>query len=104
MRVLGPVVLAQTLLMMRAQPEFAMSGSVGTELVRDQHLWRTALLLDQLAQELQGRFLVAPGLDQRVEPLAFGIARPPQVQAPALDRDHHLVQMPRPRRFWPQPA
>ena len=44
------------------------------------------------------------GLDQQIQDFALTIDGPPQVHALALDRDHHLVQVPGARRLWPYPA
>ncbi|ACL62917.1 hypothetical protein Mnod_7907 (plasmid) [Methylobacterium nodulans ORS 2060] len=67
MRVLGPIVLAQILLLMGVQAEVSVRGRIGAALVRHQHLRRRALLLDQLAKQLQGRLLVALGLNQQIQ-------------------------------------
>ena len=43
MRVLGPVVLAQALLVAGQKTELALGGSIGAQPVGDQHLGREAL-------------------------------------------------------------
>jgi hypothetical protein len=53
-----------------------------------------ALLPEQFAHELQGRGLVSPWLHKDVEDLALTIDGSPEMYSSALDRDHHLIQVP----------
>ena len=68
-RVLGPIVLSQALLMVTGKPEVLEGSAVGAQLIRDHPLRREALL----AHELDGSAPVSPGLNQDVEDLAFVI-------------------------------
>ena len=57
-RILGPIVLAQALLMVTTQAQLASGRSVGAQLVGHKDVRRMALLLEKLPLELQGRPLV----------------------------------------------
>src|SRR3954454_17875650 len=83
MRVLGPIVHAPPLLVPTTQAKSAKSGGIGGQLVRDRHLWRKALLPEQLAHQPLGCPLVPASLDQDIEDLALWIDSPPQIHAPA---------------------
>src|SRR5829696_7390330 len=102
MRVLSPVVLAQTLLMARSQAQLASCRAVGAQLVGDELVWSEALLPEQFAHEPQSSRCVPLGLDQQIQDLALAVDSPPQVHTSALDRDHHLVQVPLPGRSGSQ--
>src|ERR1700730_17037945 len=102
MRVLGPIVLSQALLMVTGKPEVLEGSAVGAQLIRDPPLRREALLAD----ELDGSAPVSPALNQDVEDLAFVIDGAPSIHPLARDPDDHLVEMPsiaRPRTTLPQP-
>src|ERR1700730_18468061 len=66
MRVLGPIVLSQALLMVTGKPEVLEGSALGAQLIRDHPLRREALL----AHELDGSAPVSPALNQDVEDLA----------------------------------
>ena len=72
-RVLGPIVLSQPLLMVTGKPEVLEGSAVRAQLIRDHSFWRETLLSHQLAHELDGRTPVSPALDQDLEDLAFMI-------------------------------
>ena len=104
MRILGPVVGTQSLLMASRQVQIAKSSGIGAKLVGHDDGWDEAPLRDQATHEFQrGRF-VPPRLHQHVEDLAFVVDGAPEIVPPALDRDDHLIQMPRPRGPWSQAA
>jgi hypothetical protein len=100
MRILGPIVLAQPLLMARRQSDLGPCRAVRAKLVGHQNIGREALFLEQLAQQFRGCSLVAPSLHKQVENLAFVVNRAPQPKLPARDRHDHLVEMP--LRRWPR--
>jgi hypothetical protein len=66
MRVLGAVVLAQSLFVAGGQSEIRFGGGIGAKLIRDKKFRRKALLLEQLSQEFHRRTFVAPALDEKV--------------------------------------
>src|SRR5271154_6256276 len=94
MRILGPDVLAQALLVASRQAQLRLGRSVGPELVGDKRLRREALLPEQFAHELRGRPCVAPPLPKEIENLALVVDRPPEPESSAADQDSHLVRMP----------
>src|SRR3954447_57742 len=67
---------------------------IARQLVRDHDPRRPALLLQQLAQQPLGRFLVAPALDQHVEHGAVLVDGAPQPVLRAGNPDLDLVQVP----------
>jgi hypothetical protein len=94
MRVLGTIVHAQPLFVPTGQTKSLERRAVGTQLVRDRQLRRTALLLQQLAHQPHSCSLVPARLDQEVEDLALLIDSPPQVHTFSGDPHDHLIQMP----------
>ena len=60
------------------------------------------MLLEQLSHQLERGSLVAFGLDQAVQDLAFSVDRSPEIHLPAADLYKHLVQMPTIIRSWPE--
>jgi hypothetical protein len=100
MRILGPIVLAQPLLMARRQSDLGPCRAVRAKLVGHQHSGCEALFPEQLAHQFHGCSLVAPSLHKQVENLAFVVNR--ALQPKLLPRNHHghLVEMPLRRRPW----
>src|SRR5713101_6460080 len=94
MRILGPIVLPQALLMVAGKPKMQEGSAVGAQLVSRHFLRREALLAEQLAHELDGCALVPAALNQDFENLALMIDRAPQVHMLAGDPDDHFVEMP----------
>ena len=54
------------------------------------------------SHQLERGSLVAFGLDQAVQDLAFSVDRSPKIHLPAADLYKHLVQMPTINRSWPE--
>jgi hypothetical protein len=94
MRILGAIVLPESLFMRAGQPQTPERRGVGAELVGHQQLRDEALLLEQLAHQPQRRPAIAAALDQHVEDLALVVDSAPAVHPLAGDPDHHLVQVP----------
>ena len=81
MRVLGSVVLTQTLLMGRGVGQLASCCPIGTQLVGHELVWRIALLLEQLAplcctDRLMGQLELRDGVAQEGGPLLTSDAPP----------------------------
>jgi hypothetical protein len=93
-RILGPIVLAQALLMASRQAQFCLGRSVGSRPVGHQYVRRKALLLEQSAHEFRSRLGVASPLHQQVENLALIVDRPPEPEPPAADQNRHFIEMP----------
>src|SRR5208282_4441826 len=100
MRILGPIVLTQALLMASRQSHLRLGRAVRAQLVGHQHIRCEALFLKQLAHQFHGCSLVAPSLHKEVENLAFIVNRAPEPELTARNRHGHLIEMP-PRR-WPR--
>ena len=74
--------------------EVADGGAIRPQVVGDQSIGDEAVLLQQLAHELQRGKLVASGLDQHIEDLALGVDSAPQVDQAAIDLQVDLIEMP----------
>jgi hypothetical protein len=94
MRILGPVVLAQALLMPARKTQVSPRGALGPQLVGHQYGGHKALLPEQLSHQSQSSLLVSPRLHQQIEDFALAVHGPPQPLPGAADRDDHLVEMP----------
>src|SRR5258707_9532297 len=94
MRILGPIVLTQALLMVAGKPKMPDGSAVGAQLVSRYLFRREALLAEQLAHESDGCALVTSALNQDLEDLALMIDRAPQIHMLAGDPDDHFVEMP----------
>jgi hypothetical protein len=104
MRVFGPVIHPESLIVRAGQPQTPERRGVGAQLVGYQQLRRKSLLLEQLAHQSQGRMGVAPALNKHVEDLAFVVNGTPEVHALAADPDHHFVQVPSVARATAAPS
>ncbi len=98
MRILGPVVCAQALVMASRQSNFGLCRAVRAQLVGHQHIGREALFLEQLPHQFHRCSFFAPSLHKEVENFAFVVNCTPQPELPARNRYGHLVEMP-PRRW-----
>src|ERR1700724_3199769 len=84
-RILRAVVGAQSLLVQSREANFAKRRSVGSEFVGDDYRRNEALTSKQFPQQPQRRDLVALGLDQDLENLAFAVDCTPHVHLPSGD-------------------
>ena len=100
MRILGPIVPPQPLLVPSRQSQCGLWRAVRAKLIGHQNIRREALFLKQLAHEFHGCSLVAPPLHKEVENLAFVVNRAPEPELPARDHYGHLIEMP--SRCWPR--
>ena len=106
-RVLGPIVLPEPLLMLALQPDVPDGSAVRAQLIGYHRLWREALFSQQLAYQLDGRTPVSLALNQYVEDFAFVIHGPPEIHPLTGDPNDHLVEMPaiaRPGTASPEPS
>jgi len=87
MRILGPIVPSQPLLVPSRQSHCGLCRAVRAKLIGHQNIRRKALFLKQLAHQFQGCSLVAPWLHQQIENLAFVVNRAPQPELPARNHD-----------------
>src|ERR1700720_1578156 len=75
MRILRSIVGAQSSLVQSREANFAKRRSVRSQFVGDNYRWNEALTSKQFPQQPQRRGLVALGLDQDLENLAFAVDR-----------------------------
>src|SRR5512139_1253100 len=94
MRVFSPVVAPSAAPVVLLDAEVAGSGAIRPQVVGNQQVWNEAVLLQQLAHDLQRSMFVAPGLDQHIEDLAFGVDGAPQIDKAAIDLQVDLIKMP----------
>ena len=73
MRILRAIVGAQSLLMQSREATFAECRTVGSQFIRDDHRRNETLTSKQFPQQPHRRGLVALGLDQDLENLAFAV-------------------------------
>ncbi len=99
MRILRSIVGTQSLLVQSREANFAKRRPVGSEFVGDDSLGNEALTSKQFPQQPQRRGLVALGLDQDFENLAFAVGMAAQKAtrvrrqlAAAVDADHAALR------------
>src|SRR5829696_8754925 len=94
MRVLRPVVLAQTLVMASSHPKLTAGAAVGRQPIGHEHRRSIALFPQELAHEPQSCGFVPARLHEHVQDFALAVDGSPQPQPFASDNDSHLVEMP----------
>ena len=93
-RVLGAVIYIAVLAMLDAGQHLALGGAVALELVSDDDPWDVLTAFEQLAEELLGRLLIPPALDEDVEDIPLLIHSPPEIVAFIVNRKKRLIHMP----------
>jgi hypothetical protein len=78
MGILRAVVDTQSLLVRTREAKFAKGRAVRSQFISDNNRWDKALGAKEFPEEANGRSLVAPGLNENFQNLAFAIDRPPQ--------------------------
>src|SRR5665811_2311928 len=101
MRILRSIVLPLAPLMTVLDPKLASRGAVGSQIVRHQPIWDHRVFLEKLAHQFQRGRLVALGLNQNVEDLAFGVDCAPKVSHLAVDLQIHFIKTPNRVRLRP---
>src|SRR6202040_2361347 len=101
MRILRSIVGTQSLLVQSREANFAKRRSVRSQLVGDDNRRNESLVTKEFAEQPQCRDLVALGLNENFENLAFAVNGTPHVHLASGDRDHHFVEMPTSVRFGP---
>src|SRR3989442_6999071 len=94
MGILTPVVQIATLAVFDPVQNLPFGRAVALQLIRDDDPRYIPQALEQLAQELLRRLLIAPALDQNVEDVVVLVDSAPQVIAFAINRQKHLVEVP----------
>jgi hypothetical protein len=100
MRILGPVVLAQALLMPGRETQVSPRGAIGPQFVGHHYGRGEALLSEQLSHQPHRGLLISSRLHQKIEDFALAVHGPPQPLPVAADRDDHLVK--KPLAAWPR--
>ena len=77
-RILGPIVVPESLLMAARQLDVPEGSAVRAQLIGYHRLWREALFSQQLAHQFDSSTPVSPALNQDVEDFAFVIDGPPE--------------------------
>src|SRR5262249_2540838 len=94
MRVLTPVVEVTTLPVFDPRQDLALGRAVALELIRNDDPRHVLEALEQLAEKLLRRLLIAPALHRDIEHMIVLIDGAPQVIALPVDRQKDLVKMP----------
>src|SRR6266567_9427761 len=93
MRILAPVVEIATLAVFHPRQEFSVRRAVALELIRNDDPWHVLQTLQQLAEKLLRRLLVASALHQDVKDVIVLVNCSPQIMAFAIDGQKDLVEM-----------
>src|SRR5262249_43521662 len=93
-RILTPVIEVAALPMFDPGQDLPLRRPVALQLIRDDHAWHVLEPLEQLAEKLLCRVLIAPALHEDVEHVIVLIDRAPQVMALPVDRQKDLVEVP----------
>src|ERR1700757_3660998 len=94
MRILTAVVQIATLAVCDPGQDLALRRAVALQLIRDDDPRYVLQALEQLAEKLLRRVLIAPALHQNVEHVIVLIHCTPQVMALPVNRQKDLVQVP----------
>ncbi len=90
-----PIVLVLTGSMLHRRKDLAMSCRIASQLVGDQPPGRATLTFQQLTEEAFGGAGVSPSLNQDIKHITVLINAAPEILSSTLDRDEHLIQVPR---------
>jgi len=77
MRILRPVVLPATKIMVPGKAQILQSSTIRWQFVGDEGIRDEALFLQQFAHQFERCFLISPGLNQDIQHFAFTIDRTP---------------------------
>jgi len=94
MRVLTTVIEIATLPMFHAGQDLALRGAVALQLVRNDDARHVQQALQQLAEKLLRRLLVASALHEDIEDVVVLVDSAPEVVALPVDGQEHLIQVP----------
>lgn len=94
MRILSSIVQSLVRAVLDARHHLRLCSRIGTQLVGHHHARGETLVLEKLALETHGGWLVPSALQQAIEDVAVRIDGAPQPVLLPLDRHHHLVEVP----------
>ena len=89
--ILRAVVEVAVLAMLYTRQDLLFGGPVTLEFICDEHPWHVRQAFEELAEELLGRLLIPPTLDEDIEHMAVLIHRSPQVMAFAVNGQKHFI-------------
>src|SRR5262249_32486547 len=95
MRVCTPVIEIPTLTVFHPGQYLALDRAIALQFVCNDDARNVREALKQRAETLLGRVLVAPALHQNIQDVVVLIHSPPQVMPLTMDREKHLIQVPR---------
>ena len=79
---------------LHTRQDLPLGRAIAFQLVGNDHPRHVGQPLQQLAEKLLRRFLVATALDENIQDVAILVDGPPQIGAYSLDGEEDLVQMP----------
>jgi hypothetical protein len=88
------VIQIPVLAMLHPRQQLLLRGAIAFQLVGDDHPRHVRQSLQQLTEELLGRFLVATTLHQDIEDVPVRVNGAPEVVPLAIDREEDFIQMP----------
>src|SRR5215471_2993309 len=94
MRILTPVIEVAALAVFHPGQDLALRSAVALELISDDDAWHVLQPLEQLAEKLLGRVLIAAALDQNIQHVIVLVHSTPEIMALPADGQEHLVQVP----------
>jgi hypothetical protein len=92
--ILRSIIEALVLAVLDAGHDLPLGGRIAFQLVGDQHTRRSPLLLQQLAKQALGGFLVAPALHEDIENEALLVDCTPEPVLLAGGGDNDLIKVP----------
>jgi hypothetical protein len=90
----GTMVQRALLPRFHTRPHLALGGAVALQLIRDDHPGYVVAPFQQLTDALPRGLLVAPRLDEDIQPLPVLIHSAPEGVPRAIDREEDLIQVP----------
>src|SRR5215470_5648326 len=94
MGVLTPIIEIAALTVLHAREHLALRRAITFELIGNDHAWDVEQAFEGLAEELLGRLLITPPLDEDIEDGVVLNHRAPQVMALTVDGQKHFIQVP----------
>src|SRR5262252_1511561 len=90
----SPIIEIATLPVFHAGQDFALRGAVALQLVRNDDARHVQQALQQLAEKLLRRLLVASALHEDIEDVVVLVDRAPEVMTLTMNREKYLSQVP----------
>src|SRR5215468_11158106 len=94
MRILTAVIEIATLAMLHPGQDLTLRRTVALQLVRNDDARHVLQALQQLAEKLLRRLLVASALHEDIEDVVVLVDRAPEVMALTINREKYLIQVP----------